>query len=464
MTTVIDVSGPRGADGLNGRHATIYSGGLKDGNHGSDATKPTRGADAGDIELEITENDSINGASIEFSGKYRTPGYVVYDYQKTFSCKNVNVYILRGNGAEGDPGLDATRWRNGENGGMGGDGGNAGAGTSGADGGRGGSITLHMNDTDSGLLMLFVTAWTPSISYSLDVNGGMGGNAGRHGIPGSGGPGGRGGRSYSWSESHYNSRGDRITHYYTNPGGSSGPFGNDGLRPRFTLYKGTPGNNGILRFLIKDSVTNYVTEYSKIYDIRLQGVITHSATGAYEPDAKIIIDSITVYNKSKTPTPRRDIRVNINDAKWIHNQKLKEHILLPQRIDKLTLKEVNCNQPFSFLLGGHIVDKPGPPLRATDQLYLTATMTGIERIFPAFNINGYSINIQFPIELTRVSHMNSMVVGHVAKVIWEVKNTSKVDFGAQAKNKRLIRVRLGKISGEVSPSALKFGLKSDQKG
>ncbi|CAG8560064.1 29581_t:CDS:10 [Gigaspora margarita] len=392
MTTVIDVSGPRGADGLDGSYATIYNSGYKSGNHGSDATNPTWGVDAGGqlnsfIKVQIIDN--IDGASIECLGKYRPPGYGVYNYQKTFSCKNVNVFILRADGARGDSGMNATR---------------------GANGGRGGTITLQMDDTDSGLLMLFVTAWTPSISYSLDVNGGNGGKAGRHGTPGKGGPGGRGGSSYSWSETHHDRNGNRITRYYTNPGGSSGPWGSDGQRPTFTLFNGIAGINGIFRFLIKNSITNVVTEYNEIYDIRLQNVITHSTTGAYEPDAQIIIDSINVYNKSNTPTPR------------------------------------------------------SPPLRGTDLLHLTATMTGLERMFPAFDINGHSINIQFPIELTRVSHMNSMVVGHVTKVIWEVKNTSNVDFGAQAKNKRLIRVRLGKVGGEILPSALKFGLKPDQQG
>ncbi|CAG8558908.1 27870_t:CDS:10, partial [Dentiscutata erythropus] len=486
MTTVIDVSGPRGANGLNGSSAAIYSFGLENGNHGSDATNPTMGTDAGDIELKITEIDSIDGASIEFLGQYRTPGYVVHDYQNTFSCEKVSLFILRargdgghggngGNGAEGYSGMDATRSTPGTDGGRGGNDGNAGAGTrqaliliykalliltinisdyvyiySGANGGKGGTITLHMNDTDSGLLMLFVAAWTPNISYSLDAYGGRGGNAGCHGLPGIGGQGGRGGYSYSWSETD-GSR-DQIISYYSNPGGSQGPSGSNGIMG-LTLIS-----------YFASSVTNDVTEYNEIYDIRLHEVITHSTTGAYEPDAKIIIDSIIVYNKSNTPTPRRDIRVNINNTIWIYNQKLKEHILLPQMIDKLTIKEINCNQPFSFLLGGYVVDKPGPPLRVTDLLHLTATMTGIERIFSAFDFNGHSINIQFPIELTRVLHMNSMVVDHAVKVIWEVKNTSKVDFGVQAKNERLIRVRLSKVGGEVSPSALKFGLKSDQKG
>ncbi|KAF0497155.1 hypothetical protein F8M41_020779 [Gigaspora margarita] len=425
--------------------------------------------------------DSIAGASIEFSGKYREhePGYAVKNYQNTLSCTNVNVFVLKArggdgghggiggdgaNGAMGTPGLNATRYTCGTNGGKGGNGGNAGAGTSGADGGKGGQITLSMNDTDAGLLLMFVTAWTPRISYSLNVSGGKGGNAGNHGTPGYGGPGGFGGSSYSWSETYYNSNGQSSTYYYTNPGGFPGPPGIDGLRPTVPLYNGTSGTNGIFRFMIKDSVTNIVKEYNEIFDIRLHRVIAHSITGVYEPEAKIIIDSLTVRNKSNMPTPRRNIRINIVDKTWIRNQKQKEHIMLPLLIDKLSSKEVNCNQPFSFLLKGHVVNKPGPPLRATDSLFFTATMTGLERLLPVFDITGHCINIQFPIELTRISHMNSMVVGHVTKVIWNVINTSNVDFGVLSENKRLIRVRLCKTGGEVSSSALKFGLNPDQKG
>jgi hypothetical protein len=33
-----------------------------------------------------------------------------------------------------------------------------------------------MSDTDSGLLLMFVKAWTPTISYSLNISGGQGGN------------------------------------------------------------------------------------------------------------------------------------------------------------------------------------------------------------------------------------------------------------------------------------------------
>jgi hypothetical protein len=52
----------------------------------------------------------------------------------------------------------------------------------------------------------------------------------------------------------------------------------------------------------------------------------------------------------------------------------------------------------------------------------------------------------------------------VAKVLWGVKNTSEVDFGALSKNGRCICVRVGKKGGEVSPSALQFGLQIEQEG
>lgn len=52
----------------------------------------------------------------------------------------------------------------------------------------------------------------------------------------------------------------------------------------------------------------------------------------------------------------------------------------------------------------------------------------------------------------------------MAKVIWGVENTTEVDFGSLSKNGRCIRVRLGKTGGEVSSSALRFGLQPEQEG
>ena len=56
------------------------------------------------------------------------------------------------------------------------------------------------------------------------------------------------------------------------------------------------------------------------------------------------------------------------------------------------------------------------------------------------------------------------MVGQTAKVRWGVQNTSNVDFGALAPNERRIRVRIDRKAGEVSPSALRFGLKTEQQG
>lgn len=44
---VLSVSGPNGVNGQNGRGAAIPSGSYMDGDDGEDATKPTRGKDAG---------------------------------------------------------------------------------------------------------------------------------------------------------------------------------------------------------------------------------------------------------------------------------------------------------------------------------------------------------------------------------------------------------------------------------
>ncbi|CAG8559145.1 137_t:CDS:10, partial [Acaulospora colombiana] len=499
MLNVLDVSGPHGVDGIDGvcgYNGTYPSG---DGKDGTNATHPTDGGDAG---------DHTSGAAIEFSGQFRVAGYSFKAFQKSYACSYADLFALKARGGDGGNGGNGgdggkysyhnslfeqyiqvqyrltsnftsgngaaanritvtIRYSSGTNGGSGGDGGDAGAGTSGADGGDGGTITLTMNDTDSGLLLLFVREWVPAVLYSLDVSGGYGGRAGRHGIPGSGGRGGLGGSSHSWTEVSYSySNGNRIEHYhnYYNPGGYDGPRGYDGKCPSILLYNGSPGNDGKLRFHIKDSISNKISKYREIFDIRLQSVFSYSATGVFEPEAQIYVDTLTINNSSAMPTPRRDICVTINNNVWISNYAQRKYITLPHRIDGHSSKQVNCNQQLSFFLKKYRVDRPGPPLRATDLLQLTATMTGIQRRLPAFDIYGRLINIQFPIELTHISHMNSMVSGHVAKVIWGVKNTSQVDFGASSKNKRRICVRLVKTGGEVSPHALRFGLQLGQKG
>ncbi|RHZ76590.1 hypothetical protein Glove_195g36 [Diversispora epigaea] len=423
-----------------------------------------------------------------------------------------------GDGADGLPGKDgknATSYSSGGNGKRGGDGGDAGAGTSGADGGEGGIITLRMLDTDAGLLMMFVESWIPTVSYALDISGGKGGetylfyasncSSGAtdfsliilmqamlvsmghqvradvlsslvlsHSLSvgtisaGCGGPGGKGGSGYSWTETKqirdYNGCyvTQSVSHY--NSGGYDGSPGFPGHGPTHLLYGGRTGDDGSFRFLIRDSTNNKLIEYDEIFDLRLHHVVAHSVTGVFEPEAQIYIDRLTIVNTSKMPTPRRDICVTVNNSVWISNKVKIDYATLPQVITPQTSLEVDCRQFLSFFLRKHIVDHPGPPLRATDLLQLTATMMGIRRIFPAFDIEGRPINIQYPIEFTHISYINSMVVSQIAKVKWGVQNRSEVDFGSLAPNGRCIRVRLDRKAGEVSPSALRFGLKAGQQG
>ncbi|CAG8678890.1 9718_t:CDS:2, partial [Paraglomus occultum] len=95
--------------------------------------------------------------------------------------------------------------------------------------------------------------------------------------------------------------------------GSDGPSGNSGRKPTHLLYDGRSGGSGKFRFLVKDSITSDVTEYDEIFDIRLHHVVAHSATGVFEPEAQIYVDTLTILNTSIMPTPRRDICVNVND-------------------------------------------------------------------------------------------------------------------------------------------------------
>ena len=57
--------------------------------------------------------------------------------------------------------------------------------------------------------------------------------------------------------------------------------------------------------MLLSSVTNNITEYHEIFDIRIHQVIIHSITGVFEPEAQIHIDTLTILNLSEMPTPRR---------------------------------------------------------------------------------------------------------------------------------------------------------------
>ncbi|CAG8626772.1 6848_t:CDS:10, partial [Paraglomus brasilianum] len=493
MNLILSASGTDGRNGRDGRNGSMGESKGDDGEDGGNATEPTKGNDGGGINslikfvsyflrFKIT-SDTTTGLSVEFSGRYREVKHKFEEFNKTYICDIDSCFKLEarggnggigGDGGDGGDGAWGTKGRNASehypatDGGQGGDGGDAGAGTSGGNGGNGGEITLRMLDTDAGLLMMFVETWIPKIVYSLDVSGGAGGIAGQHGVPGIGGEGGKGGSSYSWRETreHYDNNGQLVTtsiNHHRN-GGHDGTPGASGRRPNYHLHDGKPGNDGTIRFVIQDSVTKGSLVYDEIFNIHLEQVNVHSATGVFEPEAEIHIDSLTVHNESTMPTPRRDIRITIEDSVWILNKKEMDFTTLPHLIGPNAYKEIDCKKPFSFIIRKHAVDEPGPPFRASDELCLKANMTGLGKEFPTFNNRSHIINIQYPIEFTRVSHMNSMITGIETKVIWGVTNTSEVDFGTRSENGRCVRVRIRKKYGEISPSAIRFGLNPEQQG
>ncbi|CAG8596904.1 6522_t:CDS:10 [Cetraspora pellucida] len=463
----IDVSGDNGVNGENGSHGTDGNGHLpfidKDGQHGGDATEPTQGRDGGEINLRL----KLRRGYIEISGSYWNSRYDVKIVNESILSDDYDSIDLKarggdgghggyggngGNGGTGYHGTNAVKYLPALDGGRGGEGGDAGAGTSGANGGKGGKITVSTYDTDSELLLM----------CNLDVDGGKGGKAGKHGRSGRGGSGGFGGIGCQYKELGFNIMQEGLVTYTprSRQGGHRGFYGNSGWNPYscYPLYDGNPGGEGDKQYKIINSQTGRVETYYQVFNLMLHDSAIHSSTGVFEPGAQIYVDNLTVHNTSMMPTPRRDIHVTINDSEWICKQ---NHAKLPHLINPRTSQRVDYYKSFSFFIKDHNVKIPEPPLRKSVKMFLTATTTGTKKTLTNFDTKGHPIKVQYPIEFISISNVNSMVAGQVSKVIWKVKNTSKVDFGVKSRNNRCIRIRLAKVGGKITSRSFLFGL---QKG
>ena len=245
--THINCDGARGRDGHHGSNGHYGRGHGGNGGDGSDAGDGHRGDDARDINLTLSTSA---GGILSFTGT-RSGSAGARDFGQLSLSAIGGSGGTGGNGGDGGhgssgySGSDATQYRSGTNGGPGGRGGDAGAGGHGGDGGAGGRIAVHVQPTDSYLLMAVNQLDEPRSM----AGGGAGGQHGQHGSAGHGGSGGRGGSSYSWSttEGHGD---DQKTVRHTNPGGHSGARGADGRSSTRPLHRGRDGRDGTVDLLV----------------------------------------------------------------------------------------------------------------------------------------------------------------------------------------------------------------------
>jgi hypothetical protein len=372
MSGHIDCDGPRGRNGHHG------SNGHSGGGHGSDAGDGQRGADSRNIDLTLTALTTSDAQILSFHALAgRGVGRGVPVGRGSAGARDFDQLSLSsvggdggtggnggdgGNGSRGQHGRDATRHSSGGDGGRGGRGGDAGAGGSGGDAGAGGRITVHVQPSDTYLLMAVDGLDEPGRL----VRGGTGGRHGHHGSPGSGGPGGRGGRSYTWTTTDKN----RHTHHHRNSGGSSGPRGASGRSCTRSLHHGANGSDGTVDLMVGEQRfgRRYQLYVRSFTVVALGGTATPAAArdGVFEFGERCAARQVTLANRAgadrmASPAEQR-VRVRLQQNRWVAPSG--EDVFCTQTIAPAAVSDVLAGEPKTRRLLDTWVacsTKTGPP-------------------------------------------------------------------------------------------------------
>lgn len=444
-----DVSGARGANGAHGARGRDGVGSGEHGGRGDDAGPAVAGEDAGSIRLELVADAdgvvAVRGELVRPGGERANVRDMVVPVEQGF----VELRATGGrggdggnggrggDGARGYDGRDATRWSSGTNGGDGGDGGDGGNATSGEHGGAGGSITVAVNEDDTPLLMLL----------RHDVRGGDGGKAGANGYGGSGGAGGDGGDSYSWSETDYytDSQGNRQsrTTWHSNSGGSDGSSGSSGRAGNARVHDGKRGADGAFAIEVKSEAG--VKTYASRYDLRLVSFAHDSLNedAVYEPRELVRVFDVEVENTGGMPTPKKDdLRLSLVGGGWV----------IPEPGDLLCAPGIEpgarhaVKGELRFRIKDFTPAAPADPLEVEESILHRAMLPSVHREFEGYQ-RGEAIEqgrfvIRFPIRLSPVQSLRSLVAGEATRVRFTVVNQSRFALGAGSGTKRVVRVRV----------------------
>lgn len=354
---------------------------------------------------------------------------------------STNIHILArggrgGDGGDGGRGQDGatgargsdsfSKHMNGGPGGDGGDGGDEGASTSGGVAGEAGNVTVRVSTYDQDVALALET---------IDVRGNEGGKKGRGQGVGEGGSGGAGGSGYSWSEEveEKDVQGNKTTRtvWHRTDDGPSGDRGSDGNKSRVRVHDGKDSAAGKFIYQVEQEDGKTVIEYDRPYHLTLLPGYTltgsHNSNGFFEPGEKITIKGLTVINSGGSPTPKyQKVLLYLNDSKWIHSHGIE--LTLPKVLnpgDSYTF----TNEVITFNLNE--LKRTNPDLlRDTDVVAHDAKVTRINRKFRNFNNNALTtIDVQYPIEISALESLVSLVPGQAAKVQYKIKNISVQTIG-----------------------------------
>lgn len=458
----IRLRGADGADGVDGENfdtPPMRSG--FPGRDGGNATGSSDGKPGGSIAGRISYASS-DPREIHLRARLTMTSQVPAEINEVLSIGNSGYLFIDaaggkggngGRGGDGQPGsdgrrgIDATRFSIGTDGQDGGSGGDAGNPTDGSLGGDGGNVTLEVGESDLGLLML----------VKGDLSGGTLGFAGERGNGGIGGAGGAGGSSCHWTttSSRTDSKGNTTirTHHHYNPGGSDGHRGRDGRGSSYRARDGQAGTTGQLKIVVKHS-DGSESIYPAPYDLELITFDVASEYSVLEPDSLISIDNVVIRNCGQMPTPGNyTIRISIQSDRW----------LVHDEVDLVLPKSLAPDETYVFgdrglrlRLGDHVVDSPRKrSFRAHQLVSPYARMeSGIARPFRQFE-NSQQVLLQFPVELTPITSLNSIAPGESTRLIWGIKNVSEETFD-QKYLYRAIQSSIRLIGGDINPKHIVF--------
>ncbi len=457
----------RGADGRNGADGRCdfplhLPANGQDGQRGEDAGPASPGLDATSARIRLSyANHDVENPVIALTGELIPADRAKQPLQLTKPIGGHGYLFLRavggrggnggrggdgGPGAPGYPGHNATRYTSGTNGGDGGNGGDAGEPTDGEVGGNGGSIVIEVAHDETGLLML----------AKGDLSGGELGFAGEKGFGGRGGPGGPGGSSYHWTETRtrtVNGKSQAYSVMRSNPGGFSGSRGYDGAPSRYTARDGRSGNEG--RFCIRVQHSDGTAiQYASPYDLELTSFDIASEYTIFEPDSIASLDNLTVCNIGGMPTPPNyTIRIFLSSDEWILSEEIEltlPHSLAPE--ESFTFKDKGLRFRFSNVV---IHEPRKQPFHLRHPVNPQAFLeSGIHRPFRNFE-NPETTSVQFPIQLSDITALNSLAPGESTRVRYTITNIGDETFDDRLLH-RSVRMGTRLLSGDVDQNQILF--------
>lgn len=454
----INVSGAHGEKAVNGSKGANGTGAGGHGRTGQDASPPTDGKPAGDIELKIGEkvkgvlqieaqvrpSRARNKESKRFEVEFGKQGYV-YPLAIGGDGQAGGVGGRGGDGAKGSDGADATRFSSGGNGGPGGDGGDGGTGTNASQAGEGGNILMNVDAKDLSLLMLI----EPS------VKGGKGAAAGRHGEGGNAGAGGDGGSSYSWTETETETYTDsdgktqtrtKITSH-SNPGGSDGSSGTRGRMPTHPkLSSSDDAADGKVTYRVWNGKKS--VDYESRYDLKVDSYTIESQNddGVLEPSELVYVKDITVRNTGGMPTPKdAAIEMYIRERNFVTDTGVRLH--LEKSLEPG--ESYTFPKPLEFRVKD-VMFTPADERMVWDEDFTpNARQLRADRDYQRED-HVKKLTFTFPVELEAISALRTLGPGEATEVSFRIKNISSRPFGSMSELKRAIEYYIKRTESQLA--------------